>query len=319
MPPSFSLARARRMCAGSITSEFSCFASSMPLARKRLAAGVNGISLERTPFPRPSTSSTVRRASFTVTPNFFITFAEMPVFSAMTPTKSISVLTKLCPRRRDSSCAVITALIAFSLNCSNIMVIEDSLDVGLSGVLAVTAPAIEEPRKVEVLDETHIEPAVAKEPLGAPSSAPASAARAGLLALPLRGTPMVKVCANRTASVAAAAAIMALAAAATLSLASLAGATSCTALLPRASGSPGPWLASFGGKHRAPRAAMPTAKELCGHKQPNKATVPRTAAKQDLCCRRYESHLAGQAGTLLFTARAMTRQRPCGATIVGIT
>jgi len=84
---------ARRMCAGSITSEPSSFASSMPPCRNFFAAGVKGISVETTPLPRPSTSSTVFRRVLMSTPSFFITCADTPVLSDATPTSSISVLT----------------------------------------------------------------------------------------------------------------------------------------------------------------------------------------------------------------------------------
>mmetsp|Transcript_4000 Transcript_4000/g.11702 ORF Transcript_4000/g.11702 Transcript_4000/m.11702 type:complete len:204 (+) Transcript_4000:173-784(+) len=92
LPPS-SFMRASRMCSVSMPLAFTSFASSTPSFSTRFAAGVKGISTETFPEPRPIISSTALRRSLSVTPSFFKTFAARPVFSAMTPTRSISVPT----------------------------------------------------------------------------------------------------------------------------------------------------------------------------------------------------------------------------------
>mmetsp|Transcript_2812 Transcript_2812/g.7161 ORF Transcript_2812/g.7161 Transcript_2812/m.7161 type:complete len:306 (+) Transcript_2812:1759-2676(+) len=92
LPPS-SLISARRMCAMSMAGELRRRASSTASASTRLAAGVNGISTETMPLPRPTMSSTVFRVSCTVMPSFRNTLAVMPELSCTTPTSSISVPT----------------------------------------------------------------------------------------------------------------------------------------------------------------------------------------------------------------------------------
>mmetsp|Transcript_98129 Transcript_98129/g.259178 ORF Transcript_98129/g.259178 Transcript_98129/m.259178 type:complete len:408 (-) Transcript_98129:442-1665(-) len=169
MLPSFSFMIDSRMCAGSTTSLLSILASLMPPARKRLAAGVKGISFGTRPSPLPMHSSTALRTSLALTPSLRRTLPETPVFSAMTPTSSISVLTKLWPKRRLSSCALHTALSARSLNFSNIIDMEPRPD--LAGAAAeVTEPAIEDPRKEEPLEATQDVDAMAM-PAGAPTNA----------------------------------------------------------------------------------------------------------------------------------------------------
>mmetsp|Transcript_6129 Transcript_6129/g.15614 ORF Transcript_6129/g.15614 Transcript_6129/m.15614 type:complete len:207 (-) Transcript_6129:45-665(-) len=64
--------------------------------------------------------STSMRASFRLMPMLLSTLAAMPVPSPMRPSMICSVPTKLWPRRRASSCASITTLIAFSVKRSNI-------------------------------------------------------------------------------------------------------------------------------------------------------------------------------------------------------
>mmetsp|Transcript_71603 Transcript_71603/g.153046 ORF Transcript_71603/g.153046 Transcript_71603/m.153046 type:complete len:349 (-) Transcript_71603:63-1109(-) len=197
LAPSLSLTIAKRMWAGSMVSAFICLASSMPFARKRLAAGVKGISFGTTPSPRPRSSSTAFRASFTVTPNFFITLPVAPAFSPITPTRSISVLTKLWPKRLASSCAIITALIAFSLKRSNIIVIEDRAEpprVGAAGA-AVMEPAREEPMKEETPEDTLPTPAPPKAP--APLDVACDTAAAAPPARPRRGTTCARLLARR--------------------------------------------------------------------------------------------------------------------------
>mmetsp|Transcript_67001 Transcript_67001/g.216584 ORF Transcript_67001/g.216584 Transcript_67001/m.216584 type:complete len:385 (+) Transcript_67001:893-2047(+) len=157
MLPSFSFMIDSRMCAGSTTSLLSILASLMPPARKRLAAGVKGISFGTRPSPLPMHSSTALRTSLALTPSLRRTLPETPVFSAMTPTSSISVLTKLWPRRRHSSCAFQTTLRARSLNFSNIIFMEEDSPApreGAAGAAAVMEPARELPKKEEPLDET---------------------------------------------------------------------------------------------------------------------------------------------------------------------
>lgn len=88
-----------------------------------MARGVNGISTATKPEPRPMTFSTSVRASFSVTPIDFRTFAEIPVDSPISPSKICSVPTKLWPSRRDSSWASMTTLMAFSVKRSNIIVV----------------------------------------------------------------------------------------------------------------------------------------------------------------------------------------------------
>mmetsp|Transcript_87437 Transcript_87437/g.189421 ORF Transcript_87437/g.189421 Transcript_87437/m.189421 type:complete len:273 (+) Transcript_87437:2-820(+) len=157
--------RARRMWAGSMTF-MSVFSASLTLAaRYFLAAGEKGISAGTCPLPLPTISSTALRAAAMSTLFFFITWPETPDDSAMTPTRSSSLVTVFWPRRRASSCAFQTTFSAFSENFSNIMLIEETVELrGLVGAAAVTMPAIEEPRKEEAPDETATEPATEKVP-----------------------------------------------------------------------------------------------------------------------------------------------------------
>mmetsp|Transcript_39146 Transcript_39146/g.99431 ORF Transcript_39146/g.99431 Transcript_39146/m.99431 type:complete len:217 (-) Transcript_39146:160-810(-) len=92
LPPS-SFINARRMWAVSMALEFSFLASSTAATRTSFAAGVNGISTATMPLPRPIISSTTFLVSLRLAPAFLSTLAATPVFSAMTPTSSISVPT----------------------------------------------------------------------------------------------------------------------------------------------------------------------------------------------------------------------------------
>mmetsp|Transcript_114188 Transcript_114188/g.158453 ORF Transcript_114188/g.158453 Transcript_114188/m.158453 type:complete len:331 (+) Transcript_114188:177-1169(+) len=163
--PSFlSLMMARRMCAGSMVFALIFSASLILVARYFFAAGEKGISEGTWPLPLPMMLSRDLRASRTVTLYLRITLPATPEFSAMTPTRSISVVTALWPRRRDSSCAFQTTFSAFSLNFSNIMLIEDAPQPVRGASATVTEPAIEEPRKDELLEDTALELCTANAP-----------------------------------------------------------------------------------------------------------------------------------------------------------
>jgi hypothetical protein len=97
----------------------SCRASSRESSSTRLARGVKGISTATKPEPRPMIFSTSVRASLRFTPMDLSTLAAMPVDSPIRPSRICSVPTKLWPRRRASSCASMTTLIAFSVKRSN--------------------------------------------------------------------------------------------------------------------------------------------------------------------------------------------------------
>mmetsp|Transcript_139461 Transcript_139461/g.353683 ORF Transcript_139461/g.353683 Transcript_139461/m.353683 type:complete len:240 (+) Transcript_139461:358-1077(+) len=99
-----------------------------------------------------------------------MTLPLTPVFSTMTPTSNISVLTKLWPSLRDSSWAFHTTFKARSLKRSNIMLMEKAPELDAVGAAAgVTEPAIEEPKKAEVLEETPPTLELASPPPGAPA------------------------------------------------------------------------------------------------------------------------------------------------------
>mmetsp|Transcript_46989 Transcript_46989/g.109530 ORF Transcript_46989/g.109530 Transcript_46989/m.109530 type:complete len:227 (-) Transcript_46989:331-1011(-) len=140
---------ARRMCEGSIGEAFMFLASSMPALRDAFASAVKGSS---EPFWLPlcpMTLSTALRMARKSTLNPFSVLAPMLEPSATTPTTIISVPTCGWPSLFASSCANITALMAFSSNFSNIMFIEESAEAPARGAwtAGVTDPAMLEPKK----------------------------------------------------------------------------------------------------------------------------------------------------------------------------
>mmetsp|Transcript_62369 Transcript_62369/g.185793 ORF Transcript_62369/g.185793 Transcript_62369/m.185793 type:complete len:217 (-) Transcript_62369:213-863(-) len=84
---------------------------------------VKGISAAVPPCSRPTISSSAALASGSWTPNFNRARQPTSVPSETIPTTSISVSTWSLPSLRDSDCAIITALIVFSVKRSNIMAI----------------------------------------------------------------------------------------------------------------------------------------------------------------------------------------------------
>ena len=118
--PSPSRSKPNNRCSGPMYLCPKLRASVKACSKTRFALGVKGISLGTGRLPRPIIFSTSLRAFWSVTPSSVSTFAATPVPSPINPSRICSVPTKLCPRRRASSWASITALMALSVNCSNI-------------------------------------------------------------------------------------------------------------------------------------------------------------------------------------------------------
>mmetsp|Transcript_139487 Transcript_139487/g.353746 ORF Transcript_139487/g.353746 Transcript_139487/m.353746 type:complete len:254 (+) Transcript_139487:422-1183(+) len=132
----------------------------------------------------------------------------------MTPTNNMSVLTMFWVSLRASSWAFHTTLSARSLNCSNIIFIEDVAEpeAAAAGAAAVTEPAMEEPKNELLLEETPVL-MLAPLPMNPAPGAPTTEAFVETVdLLPLLGIAALNSHATRAATAAAAAAATAFAA-----------------------------------------------------------------------------------------------------------
>mmetsp|Transcript_63263 Transcript_63263/g.117693 ORF Transcript_63263/g.117693 Transcript_63263/m.117693 type:complete len:595 (-) Transcript_63263:44-1828(-) len=205
-PGSRLLKMARRMCDGSIGDAFIFLASSIPALSAAFASAVNGSSVPFCVPLCPMTLSTALRMARRSTLKPFSVLAPKLEPSATMPTTIISVPTCGWPNLFASSCASITALMAFSSNFSNIMFIEESAEPLFCArgacTAGVTDPAMLEPRKPLLRDERLAPPLTgAAKPPDVATLLALSAARAILR----RGRAEAKLCASLTARPATAA------------------------------------------------------------------------------------------------------------------
>mmetsp|Transcript_3985 Transcript_3985/g.11660 ORF Transcript_3985/g.11660 Transcript_3985/m.11660 type:complete len:472 (-) Transcript_3985:10-1425(-) len=149
--PSFCLSIACSRCAVPTVELPWSLAHSIESSSTCFAPVVKGISSAFPPEPRPTMASNAALASGRRTLNCAKARQPTSVPSETMPTTSISVPTWSLPSLRDSACAIITALIVFSVNRSNIMAVRATAPTcsGRAPGRGAEALATEAPRNAE--------------------------------------------------------------------------------------------------------------------------------------------------------------------------
>mmetsp|Transcript_100576 Transcript_100576/g.290495 ORF Transcript_100576/g.290495 Transcript_100576/m.290495 type:complete len:280 (-) Transcript_100576:188-1027(-) len=159
-PRSPPLTRANRMWAGSTCLACIFDASDMALSKERFAAGVSdrsGDSVGMMPLGRPTTSLTTSLAFRMRTPNFCITFAEVPLLSTMIPRRSTSAPMMPTPSRFASFLALAMAAIVprlkrlTSIRIDAAAGLEEDEEEGMAGSLATGSSP---PKNEELVEAT---------------------------------------------------------------------------------------------------------------------------------------------------------------------